>query len=132
MRYKGKNGVKMDEKFCIFYKTLLVSDVCPNCQKNQPSSVEEKIITIYFLQGYQCKTILKFLAEHHKIKMSLCTLKTRLKQLKLGRRNLMNETTVQKLDTAILLEYHWVFVPRDAVMLALKQLDPDCSFNRSK
>ena len=122
----------MNEKFCIFCKTLLVSDVCPNCQKNPPRSVEEEIITIYFLQGYQYKTILKFLAEHRKIKMSLRTLKTRLKQLKLGRRNLMNETTVQKLDTAILLEYHGVFVPRDAVMLALKQLDPDCSFNRSK
>ena len=49
-----------------------------------------------FLQGYQYKTILKFLGE---IKMSLRTLKTRLKQLKLGRRNLMNETT-----TAVLLE----------------------------
>ena len=117
---------------------MLVSDVCPNCQKNPPSSVKE-IITIYFLQSYQYKIILKFLAEHHKIKMSLRTLKTRLKQLKLGRRNLMNETTAQKLDTALLLElpgpssnsgyisiwwrislYHGLFVPRDAVMLALK------------
>ena len=71
--------------------------------------------------------------------MSLRTLKTRLKQLKVGRRNLMNETNTQKLDTAILLElsgpssssgyrsiwrrislYHGLFVPRDAVMLALK------------
>ena len=95
---------KVEEKFCVFCKTLLVSDVCPNCQKNQPSSVVEEIIAIYFLQGYQYKTILKFLAEHHKIKMSLRTLKTRLKQLKLGHRNLMNKTTAQKLDTAVLLE----------------------------
>ena len=73
-------------------------------KKNQPSSVEEEIITIYFLQSYQYKTALKFLAEHHKIKMSLRTLKTRLKHLKLGRRNLVNEATAQKLDTAILLE----------------------------
>ena len=54
-----------------------------------------------FLQGYQYKTILKFLGE---IKMSLRTLKTRLKQLKLGRRNLMNETTAQQLDTTVLLQ----------------------------
>ena len=54
-----------------------------------------------FLQGYQYTTILKFLGE---IKMSLRTLKTRLKQLKLGRRNLMNETTAQQLDTTVLLE----------------------------
>ena len=64
----------------------------------------EEIIAIYFLQGYQYKTILKFLAEHQKRKMQLRTLKTRLKQLDLGRRNLMNETTTQKLDTAILLK----------------------------
>ena len=94
----------MDEKFCIFGKTLLASDFCPNCQKNQPSSVVEEIIAIYFLQVYRYKAILKFLAEHHKIKMSLRTLKTRLKQLKLGRRNLMNETTAQQLDTTVLLE----------------------------
>ena len=94
----------MDEKFCIFCKTLLLRDVCPNCQKNQPSSVVEEIIAIYLLQGYRYKAILKFLAEHHKIKMSLSTLKTRLKQLKLGRRNLMNETTAQQLDTTVLLE----------------------------
>ena len=85
----------MDEKFYMFRKILLVSDVCPNCQKNQPSSVVEEIIAIYFLKGYHYKTILKFSAEHHKIKMSLRTLKARLKQLKLGRRNLMNETTAQ-------------------------------------
>ena len=94
----------MGTKFFIFCKTLPVSDVCPNCQKNQPISVVEEIIAIYFLQGYQYKTILKLLAEHHKRVMSLCTLKTRLKQLKLGRHNLMTETTAQQLDTAVLLE----------------------------
>ena len=48
----------MDENFCIFYKSLLVSDVCPNCQKNQPSSLVDEIIAIYFLQGYQYQIIL--------------------------------------------------------------------------
>ena len=139
-----KNG----RKFC---KTLLVSDVCPNCLKNETSLVVEEIIAIYFLQSYQYKTILRFLAEHHKIKMSLRMLKTRLKQLKLGRRNLMSETTAQQFDTTVLLELlgpssnssytstwqrlsliHGLFVPRDAVMLALRQLDPDGSVNRSK
>ena len=56
----------MVEKFYIFCKTLLVSDVCPNCQKNEPSSVVEEIFAIYFLQGYHYKTILKFLAEHQR------------------------------------------------------------------
>ena len=46
--YVFLEDVKMDEKFCTFCKTLLVSDVCPNCQKNQPSSIEEEITTIYF------------------------------------------------------------------------------------
>ena len=91
------------------------------------------------------------MAEYYKIKMLLRTLKTRLKQLKLGRRNLMNETTAQKIDTVIFLElpgltsnsgyrsiwqiislYLGLFVPRDAAMLALKQLDPDGSVNRNK
>ena len=92
------------EKFFMFCKTMLASDVCPNCQKNQPTSVMEEITAIYFLQGYQYKTILKFLAENHKTAMSLRTLKTRLNQLKLTRHNLMNETTAQQLDTAVWLE----------------------------
>ena len=41
--------IKMGTKFFIFCKTLPVSDVCPNCQKNQPISVVEEIIVIYFL-----------------------------------------------------------------------------------
>ena len=66
----------MVEKFYIFCKTLLVSDIGPSCQKlviskiskinNEPSSVVEEIIAIYFLQGYHYKTILKFLAEHQR------------------------------------------------------------------
>ena len=76
--------------------------------------------------------------------MSMPNLKTRLKQLKLGRRNLMNEATAQKLNNSTffwncvetaaigyrsiwrrLSLYHGLFVPRDVVMLALKQLHPD-------
>ena len=63
----------------------------------------------------------------------------------------MSETTAQQFDTTVLLELlgpssnssytstwqrlsliHGLFVPRDAVMLALRQLDPDGSVNRSK
>ena len=68
------------------------------------------------------------------------TLKSRLKQLKLGRCNLMNETIVQKLDftihfTGIGEDYHYnhgLFLPRDTVMLAVKQVYPDALCQNTK
>ena len=90
----------MDEIFCAFCITFLVSGVCRNYYKNQPSTVVKKIIAIYSLQSYQYKTILQFFVRAD-MKMPLRTLKTRQKQLKLGCRNFMSETTAQILNIAI-------------------------------
>ena len=72
----------MDEKFCIFYKSLLVSDVCPNCQKNQPSSLVEEIIAIYFLQGYQYKIIFKVFGKASQDKNVTANVKNKIEAAK--------------------------------------------------
>ena len=77
----------MGTKFFIFCKTLPVSDVCPNCQKNQPISVVEEIIAIYFLQGYERDRERQRETERDRERQRFTTLKTRLTELKLGRRN---------------------------------------------
>ena len=128
-----------NENNCVFCNSTLTEPVCQNCSRAQPSSFEEEIITIYFIKGYPYGTILKFLHKHHKLKMSLRTLKTKLKIFGLARRNVMNQNTAQRLEEAVKKElsepstnsgyrtiwrrlamYHGVFVPRDAVMYTLK------------
>ena len=98
--------IKMDEIFCAFCITLLVSGVCRNYYKNQPSTVVKKIIAIYSLQSYQYKTILQFFVRAD-MKMPLRTLKTRLTQVKLCCRNFMSETTAQNLNIAIFVGIVW-------------------------
>ena len=72
-------------------------------------------MAIYFLQGYQDKTIFKYLAEHPKVKISLRTLKARLNQLKLGRRILMNE----QLCKNWIPPFSWDCVNRVAIQVIL-------------
>ena len=93
--------------------------------------------------------ILNFLHKHRKLKMSLRTLKAKLKIFGLARRNVMNQNIAQKLEEAVKKElsgpsttsgywtiwrrlalYHGIFAPRDAVMYTLKQIDPQGSNNR--
>ena len=138
-----------NKNYCVFCNSALTEPVCQNCSRVQPSSFEEEIITIYFIKGYPYRTILKFLHKHHKSKMSLRTLKTKLKIFGLARRNVMDQNTAQKFEEAIRKElsgpsinsgyrtiwrrlafYHGVFVPRDAVMYTLQQIDPEGSNNR--
>ena len=104
---------------------------------------------MYFIKGYPYRTILKLLHRHHKLKISLRTLKTKLKIFGLARRNVMNQNTAQKLEEAVRKElsgtstnsgyrtiwrrfalHHGVFVPRNAVKYTLKQTDHEDSNNR--
>ena len=81
--------------------------------------------------------------------MSLRTLETKFKISGLARRNVINQNTAQKLEEAVkkglsgpstnsgyrkiwrrLALYHGVFVPRDAVMYTVKQIDSEGSNNR--
>ena len=68
-----------NENNCVFCNSTLTEPVRQNCSRAQPSSFAEEIITIYFIKDYPYRTILKFLDKHHKLKMSLRTLKTKLK-----------------------------------------------------
>ena len=138
-----------NENNCVFCNSTLTEPVCQNCSRAQPLSFEEEITKIYFMKGYPYRTILKFLHKHHKLKMSLRTLKTKLKIFGLARRNVMNQNTAQKLEEAVRMElsglstssgyrtiwrrlalHHGVFVLREAVMYTLKQIDPEGSNNR--
>ena len=127
--------IKMDKKFCIFCNTLQVSDVCPNCQKinvvRQWMRLLQYIFHKVFGRTQQDKNVNTYF-------------KNKIKAAKHGRRNLMNETTAQKLNKCTFCRncvgrvatgyrsiwwrlplYHGLFVPRDVVILALKQPDPD-------
>jgi len=94
--------------------------------------------------------ILDFLCKFHHIDISLRTLKTKLKNLELRRRNIVTANLIQDTENALRGElagpsrnsgyrsmwkrlslYHGVFAPRDIVMAALKKLDPEGTENRS-
>eukprot|EP00794_Sanderia_malayensis_P012929 gene12929-14261_t len=57
---------------------------CSSCGAKM--DMEAIAIRTYFCEGYEYKVILAFLAKYHDIKLSLRTLKNRLKSMGLGRR----------------------------------------------
>ena len=98
----------------------------------------------YFKRGFRYETIVHFLAEYHGISMNVRTLKKRLRQYGLRRRNhVHSEHTVREIirreieGPSSLLGYRgmWnklrttydVTVARDMVMQILRELDPDAS-----
>ena len=54
---------------------------------NNSEATRDELIFRYFNQGYSNKEILAFLLHQHEIKISISTLKRRLKDLGLRRRN---------------------------------------------
>ena len=142
----------MDERHennCVLCSSTLTKPVWQNCSRAQPSSFKEKIITMYFVKSYPYRTILNFLHKRHKLKMSLRTLKAKLKIFELARHNVLNQNTAQKLAEAVKKElsglstnsgyktiwrrlalHHGLFVPGDAIMYTLQQIDPNGSNNR--
>lgn len=109
------------------------------------SSADERLaIEHYFERGFRYETIVHFLAEYHGISINVRTLKRRLSQYGLRRRNQVHsEHTVREImkreieGPSSLLGYRgmWnklrtsynVTVPRDMVMRILRELDPDAS-----
>ena len=104
--------------------------------------IEEKdLITYYFYKGFQYKEICMFLLKRHGRKMSLRTLKKRVKIYGLQRKNVQYD--VDELRNAIRrlidgygslmgyravwhsLQLNGVRVPRYAVQLLLREIDPE-------
>ena len=103
----------------------------------------EKIITKYFKKGYRYKEILEFLEEHHSIKISLRTLKNKLKSYGLRKRNLysnehvsdvINRVSDELQGSGSLYGYRAMWrklcmsgltTSRDLVMMTLRELDPE-------
>ena len=100
---------------------------------------------MYFKQGYQYDTILKFLSEYHNYNISLSTLIRRLKDNGLKRRNQRNSfNKYQRLERVVaneirgpnsllgyrlmwnmLKERHGIYITRASVRKILKDIDPE-------
>ena len=114
------------------------------------SSGDERLaIEHYFKRGFRYETIVHFLAEYHGVSMNVRTLKRRLRQYGLRRRNHVHgEHTVREIikreneGPSSLLGYRgmWnklrttynVTVPSDIVLQILRELDPDASALRKE
>ena len=111
-----------------------------------PLDIKE-IIEYYFHCGYENKIILEFLAIHHGINISLSTLKRRLREYGLRRRNLeLDEQMIRNLieiETngpgelrgyraiwhALRIKHH-IHVPRQEVERIMRELNPDAARQR--
>ena len=117
---------------------------CPNCGN---MLTEMDIIAHYFTRGFEYSTILSFLRKFHNIEMSLRTLKSRLQNMGLKRRNINageEEVTAairQELNGPECLRgyrsmWHcWrlqygIQAPRSMVQRILRGLDPEGSDDR--
>ena len=102
---------------------------------------EREVIHNYFNLGYESEVILQFLAEYHGIRISLSTLKRRLRDYGLKRRG--NDVNVDQLRDIIRNEIlgsgesqgyravwhslrlvHQIHVPRHLVATILQEVDP--------
>ena len=116
---------------------------CWTCGHKIAESDIERHIKIYFKEGYSYKTILRLLKRFQKVKMSLRTLQTRLRQYRLRRRNNNSHAQLQRMYTIMQRELngprrqlgyrmmwqklkskHGLDVKRDDVMRVLRILDP--------
>lgn len=103
----------------------------------------KELITTYFKKGYSYKEIVCFLEHCHGIKISLRTLKTRLKKYGLSRRGRHTDDHIEQVVQSIrqIIETHggsqgyrniWhalnlagISATRDLVMNILRELDPE-------
>lgn len=109
----------------------------------QSNLTEREAIEAYFNSGFEYRAILQFLSKYHGIEMSLSTLKRRLKENNLRRNELQNINMID-LERVIRSELdgpgricgyramwhalrikHSIFVPRRAVEVLLRQIDPE-------
>ena len=130
---------------------------CPQCgtqrrseQVTFPSfSCERDAITHYFRRGFRYETVTLFLSEYHGISMCVRTLKRRLQEYGLRKRDdSISENTVRQIiqneiqGPSSLLGYRGMWkwnklrtsynltVPRDTIMRILRELDPGASAHR--
>ena len=135
---------------------------CPQCGLNiekrylsntvilgNGSLSEREIIESYFHSGFEYESILQFLSKFHAIKMSMSTLKRRLKMFGLQRKqqevNMDEITEIMRRElsgSGCLFGYRtmWhtlrikygILVPRNLVQIRLKELDPQGSQDRRR
>lgn len=116
---------------------------CPNCGVKIPSDKIDEWLILYFRKGFLYKEILDLLESQHGIKLSMRTLKTKLKNLQLRRKKhkvsdylRAVEVISDKMSSCSssigyrtiwhdLSHNHGVHVPRDFVMLKMRELDPE-------
>ena len=132
---------------------------CPKCRKELAANVAhgscdvdslKNIIETYFLAGFEYDTIVSFLEKFHGIHISLSTLKRRLRDCGLKRRNStdLNQNEVRKIIREELdgpscmsgyramwhtlrLKYG-LCIPRSTVQSLLKEMDPVGTEERRK
>ena len=90
---------------------------------------ENDFIEYYFKRGFRYVSILILLDIHHKIKMSLCTLKRRLKVLGLNKSHatapaaVIRQIIERDIENKLRTIYN-IITPRDSVMEILREADP--------
>ena len=90
---------------------------------------ENDFIEYYFKRGFRYVSILIQLDIHHKIKMSLCTLKRRLKVLGLNKSHatapaaVIRQIIERDIENKLRTTYN-IITPRDSVMGILREADP--------
>ena len=90
---------------------------------------ENDFIEYYFKRGFRYVSILIQLDIHHKIKMSLCTLKRRLKVLGLNKSHatapaaVIRQIIERDIENKLRTTYN-IITPRDGVMEILREADP--------
>lgn len=107
----------------------------------------KRLIEHYFYLGYENQVIVDFLVNHHDMKLSLATLKRRLRDYGIRRRGV--EIDDQQLKEIVQSEItgpgklrgyravwhalrlnHHIFVPRQRVAVVLRELDPEATAQR--
>ena len=99
MALKQKENVSMqikNEKSCA---RSIIHKVLGRAMKSWEMADERSLIQNYFHLGYENEVILQFLVDYHGIKMSVSTLKRRLRDYGLKRRG--NEVDVDQLRDII-------------------------------
>ena len=69
-----------------------------------PSGPERDLIEYYFNRGLTYRQITMMLGKHHRVDMNERTLKRRLKDYGLRRRNVVNDELVERVKSSIMLE----------------------------
>ncbi|XP_028416576.1 uncharacterized protein LOC114540653 [Dendronephthya gigantea] len=127
---------------------------CPQCgeekEANEERDYDERaVITAYFTKGHEYSRIVEMLEKEHNVTMSIRTLKNRLNEYGLKRRNTVYDEQLvrQRIEEELngpgcmggyrsvwhTLKLQGLQVPRDVVEQLVRELDPDgCSERKAK